>query len=122
VESPIVEKLVESPIVEKLVESPIVEKLVESPIVEKLVESPIVEKLVESPVVDDVTPIIEPVELPVEKIDEERYTVLDNSLDSILEEDIDDIEKYSAQDLAVELESTVVVPRKRGRPKKVVSN
>ena len=141
---PEVVKEVSLPVVEEVV--PEVVKEVSLPVIEEVV--PEVVKEVSLPVVEEVVPeVVKEVSLPVieevvtemiEKVVDEQIIVsptkmvddlfvdkqvdVSQVLDTIVEENVTDIESYSAKDLVAELGATPVkkVPRKRGRAKKVV--
>ena len=125
---PEVVKEVSLPVVEEVV--PEVVKEVSLPVVEEVVTE--VVKEVSLPVVEEVvTEMIEKVVdeqvivSPTKMVDDlfvDKQVDVSQVLDTIVEENVTDIESYSAKDLVAELGATPVkkVPRKRGRAKKVV--
>ena len=129
---PEVVKEVSLPVIEEVV--PEVVKEVSLPVIEEVVEEivPEVVKEVSLPVVEEVvTEMIEKVVdeqiivSPTKMVDDlfvDKQVDVSQVLDTIVEENVTDIESYSAKDLVAELGATPVkkVPRRRGRAKKVV--
>ena len=125
---PEVVKEVSLPVIEEVVKEVVHE--VSLPVVEEVV--PEVVKEVSLPVVEEVvTEMIEKVVdeqiivSPTKMVDDlfvDKQVDVSQVLDTIVEENVTDIESYSAKDLVAELGATPVkkVPRRRGRAKKVV--
>ena len=116
---PVVEEVV--PEVVNEVSLPVVEEVVTE--VVKEVSLPIVEEVVTEMIekVVDEQIIVSPTKM-VDDLFVDKQVDVSQVLDTIVEENVTDIESYSAKDLVAELGATPVkkVPRKRGRAKKVV--